>query len=213
MRKPVKSKSVIVSHAPAESAARPRGRPRSDAARSAILRAAGELLDQGGLLAVTMEGVAARAGVGKPTVYRQWSNRYELAMAALMAASGEMVAPSAAKSPLEGLRAQLGAMAELFASGTGRHVAALLSSGYGETELSKAFRSHFVQARRAEGGELLRRAVAQGQVRRDLDVELVLDLVYGPIFYRLTMGHAPVDARFTGALVRQLLGGIAPRAA
>ena len=188
---------------------RRRGRPRSDSARRAILRAAGELLEQGGLLAVTMEGVAARAGVGKPTVYRHWSNRYELAMAALMAASGAMAAPSASREPLKALRGQLEAMAELFASGTGRHVAALLSSGYGETELSKAFRSHFVQARREEGGDLLRRAIARGHLRPDLDVELVLDLVYGPIFYRLTMGHAPVDARFTAALLRQLLAGIA----
>jgi len=166
------------------------------------------MLGQGGLLAVTMEGVAARARVGKPTVYRHWSNRYELAMAALMAASGEMAAPSPAAAPLDALRAQLKALAALFASGTGRHVAALLSSGYGETELSKAFRSHFVQARREEGRGLLRRAIDAGEVKDVVDVELVLDLIYGPIFYRLTMGHAPVDTLFTGALLRQLIDGI-----
>ena len=201
----VKTESAI---APADAAKRPRGRPRSDAARRAILAAATEMLEQGGLLAVTMEGVAARAQVGKPTVYRYWSNRYELAMAALMAAAGEMALPSPSQAPLEALRAQLKALAALFASGTGRHVAGLLSSGYGETELSKAFRSHFVQARRDEGRELLRRAAEAEQIRPDLDVELVLDLIYGPIFYRLTIGHAPIDSRFTGALLGQLLEGI-----
>ena len=209
MARPVKRESIEpVVEGP--KAARPRGRPRSDAARGAILRAAGELLDQGGLLAVTMEGVAARARVGKPTVYRHWSNRYELAMAALMAASGEMVAPSASQQPLEALRGQLKALAELFASGTGRHVAALLSSGYGETELSKAFRSHFVQARRDEGRALLRRAEAAKQLRGGLDLEVVLDLIYGPIFYRLSMGHASVDFDFVETLLAQLIGGIGP---
>ena len=189
---------------------RPRGRPRSEPARRAILAAAREMIEQGGPLAITMEGVAARAGVGKPTIYRYWNDRYELAMAALMAASGEWAAPSPSKSPLAALRAQLEAMAALFASGTGRHVAALLSAGYAETELSKAFRSHFVQARRDEGRALLRRAAEAGQIRADVDLELVLDLVYGPIFYRLTMGHAPVDTRLVGALIDQLVRGIGP---
>ena len=143
---------------------RPRGRPRSETARQAILDAARETLEEGGLLAVTMEGVAARAGVGKPTVYRHWSNRYELAMAALIAASGEVAAPAAGAAPVDALRAQLHQMADLFASGTGRHVAAVIASGYGETELSKAFRSHFVQARREEGRTLLQ---ARDRGRRD----------------------------------------------
>ena len=104
MSEPVKTESEIPADAPA---ARPRGRPRSEAARRAILDAARETLEEGGLLAVTMEGVAARAGVGKPTVYRHWSNRYELAMAALIAASGEVVAPAAGAAPVDALRAQL----------------------------------------------------------------------------------------------------------
>jgi len=189
-------------------APRPRGRPRSETARQAILDAARETLEEGGLLAVTMEGVAARARVGKPTVYRHWSNRYELAMAALIAASGEVVAPTAGAAPVDALRAQLRQMADLFASGTGRHVAAVIASGYGETELSKAFRSHFVQARRAEGKALLQGAMEAGEIRRDIALETVLDLVYGPIFYRLTMGHGAVDGRFVDGLIDQLLKGI-----
>jgi AcrR family transcriptional regulator len=192
-------------------APRPRGRPRSGTARQAILAAAREMLEQGGLLSVTMEGVATRAGVGKPTVYRHWGNRYELAMAALMAASGELSAPSPAASPFDALREQLHGLATLFASGGGRHVAALLSSGYGDTELSKAFRSHFVQARREEGRTLLLGAVEAGQARPDLNVEIALDLIYGPIFYRLTMGHAPVDAHFVDGLLVELLAGLAER--
>ena len=186
-----------------------RGRPRSEAARRAILRAARELLDEGGLLSVTMEGVAARAGVGKPTVYRHWSNRYEVAMAALIEATRGAEAPQRREAPLVALKEQLHRLADLFTSSTGRNVAAMLASGYGETELSKAFRLYFVQTRRDEGRALLGQAIAAGRIRAGIDLELVLDLIYGPIFYRLTMAHAPIDAGFVDALLREVLAGIA----
>jgi len=189
-----------------------RGRPPSEAAKRAILRAARELLEEGGLLSVTMEGVAARAGVGKPTVYRHWSNRYEVAMAALIEASSGAEAPRRPAAPLDGIAQQLHGLADLFTSATGRNVAAVLASGYGETELSKAFRLYFVQARRDEGRLLLEQAVAAGDVRAGIDLELALDLIYGPVFYRLTMAHAPIDAGFVDALLREVLAGIAARA-
>lgn len=186
-----------------------RGRPPSQAAKRAILKAARELLDEGGVLSVTMEGIAARAGVGKPTVYRHWSNRYEVAMAALIEAAAAAEAPVLPGAPLEALRRQLHGLAGLFTSPTGRNVAMMLVSGYGETALSKAFRTHFVQARRDEGRDLLRQAVASGELRGDIDLELALDLIYGPVFYRLTMSHAPIDAGFVDGLLKEVLAGIA----
>jgi AcrR family transcriptional regulator len=185
-----------------------RGRPPSEAARRAILRAARELLDEGGLLSITMEGVAARAGVGKPTVYRHWNNRYEVAMAALIEATRSAEAPSRPDEPLSALRQQLRRLAELFTSSTGRNVAAVLASGYGETELSKAFRLFFVQARRDEGRVLIEQAIVAGDVRADVNVEVALDLIYGPIFYRLTMAHAPIDDPFVNILLEEVLDGI-----
>lgn len=186
-----------------------RGRPPSQAARRAILRAARQLLDEGGLLSVTMEGIAARAGVGKPTIYRHWSNRYEVVMAAMMEAARPVEPPSSPGAPLVALRRQLHGVAGLFASATGRNVAAMLVSGYGETELSKAFRLHFVQARRDEARAMLRQGVATGEIRPGIDIELALDLIYGPIFYRLMMAHAPLDAAFVDALLDEVLAGIA----
>lgn len=186
-----------------------RGRPPSQAARRAILKAARALLEEGGVLAVTMEGIAARAKVGKPTVYRHWSNRYEVTMAALMDAASEAEAPALPDAPLEALRQQLLGLAGLFTSATGRNVAAMLVSGYGETALSKAFRIHFVQARRDEGRQLLSAATARGELRADLDLEVALDLIYGAVFYRLMMAHAPIDAGFVDALLKNALAGLA----
>src|SRR6185295_1474416 len=86
---------------------RPRGRPRSAKARNAILHAARELLREGGPAGVTMEGVAARAGVGKPTVYRWWPDRHAVAMAALMDTGLAKPVRSGGSSAIAALRAQL----------------------------------------------------------------------------------------------------------
>jgi Tetracyclin repressor-like, C-terminal domain len=89
-------------------------------------------------------------------------------------------------------------------------VTTLLAASDQESELSKAFRNHFVLARRAEGRELLREAIAAGELRRDADVEVALDLLYGAIFFRLLLGHAPLDARFADKAIAQTFRGLAP---
>ena len=109
---------------------RPRGRPRSLEARRAILKAAHELLADGGLSSVTIEGIAARASVGKPTIYRTWPNAHAVAMAALLESDdlGESVAaiqPSPtpnerSSSALTALRAQLHEVARVFSAPLGR---------------------------------------------------------------------------------------------
>ena len=196
---------------PAQSAvARPRGRPRSTAAREAILRAAREILAEGGPAAITMEGVAARAGVGKPTVYRWWPDRHAVAMAALMEGEAKRASASAPRSSIQALRQQLRAIAERFSTPTGRHVTAMIAASDSDTELAKAFRNHFVLARRAEGRELLERAIRDGEVKRDVDVEVVLDLLYGALFFRLLMGHAALDAGFTDQVLKHALRGVKP---
>jgi len=176
-------------------------------ARKAILRAARELLDERGLTGITMEGIAARAKVGKPTLYRHWSNRYELAMAALIEAVPP-VKPNEKGSPLKQIRAQLQHVASVFTTPAGRNIAAILAASYGETEISKAFRSHFIQAQRNEGRRLLLLAIEAGEIRRKLDLEIALDLVYGPVFYRLTMGHAPLTTAFVDAVWNETLEGL-----
>jgi len=186
----------------------PRGRPRSPQAKKAILRAARELLAEGGPAAVTMEGVAARAGVGKPTIYRWWPDRHAVAMAALMEGETEDVPGRARTSAIRALRHQLRTIAERFSTPMGRHVTTMIAASDTETELSKAFRNHFVLARRTEGRALLERAIRDGEVRRGLDVEVALDLLYGPLFFRLLIGHAPLDVRFMDQVLAHALRGL-----
>ena len=187
---------------------RPRGRPRSPQARAAILRAARELLDESGLGAVTMEAVAERAGVGKPTVYRWWPNRHAVAMAALMEAPAESAARTRTRSPLRALQEQLLAVSDTLASRQGRSVTAMIASADPDTEIAKAFRHQFVLERRNEGRALLLRAAQAGELRAGIDLEAALDQLYGALFFRVLLGHAPADAAFVRALLDQVVRGL-----
>jgi AcrR family transcriptional regulator len=156
-----------------------------------------------------MEGIAARAGVGKPTIYRAWPNAHAVAMTAMM--EGGDVTPKLARtrSAIADLKRQLRVVASVFASRIGRQVTSMIASASAETELSKVFRNHFILARREEGRALLTRAIEQREIRRTIDVDVALDMIYGPIFYRLLMGYAVLDGKFTDAVVDHALNGLA----
>ena len=189
--------------------ARSRGRPRSPQIRDAILRAARELMNEAGPSGLTMEAVAERAGVGKPTVYRWWPNRHAVAMAALMDQGMLAAVATRKRSPLRALEQQLLVVSDTLASRQGRNVTAMIAAADPDTEVAKAFRHHFVLARRSEGRVLLEQAVAAGDLRTDLDVDVALDQIYGALFFRVLMGHARIDAAFVRALVKQVVRGLA----
>ena len=155
-----------------------------------------------------LEAIAARACVGKPTVYRWWPDRHAVTMAALMEADATQSVVAKKRSAVAALREQLRAIAQRFATNTGRHVTSMIAASAAESELSKAFRSHFVLARRAEGRTLLERAIAGKEVRSDLNVEVVLDLLYGPLFFRLLIGHSVLDERFMDQVLDEALRGM-----
>jgi AcrR family transcriptional regulator len=189
--------------------AKPRGRPRDPKVRAAILRAAHELLETHGLTGVTMEAVAAKAGVGKPTIYREWPNAHAVALAAFLESTPVEMPSRASRSPIADLKHQLRKVAALFGTRTGRAIAAMIAASQGETELSKVFRNHFILKSRADGRKLLERAVAAKDLRTDLDYEVALDLIYAPLYFRLLIGHGALDAAFTDAVVKHALTGMA----
>ena len=190
---------------------RGRGRPRSDSARKAILSAARELIEELGPTGLTMEGIAARAGVGKPTIYRWWPDRHSVAMAALMENEPSTSTARPGRSALDSLQRQLRRMVSLFATPVGRNVAAMIASADHDSELSKAFRNHFVLARREEGRTLLEQAITDGEIRPDANVEVVLDMLYGAVFFRLLMGHGSLSEALIKELLTEALRGLRTR--
>lgn len=186
-----------------------RGRPRDPRTRAAILAAARALLERGGLTAVSIEAIAQKAGVSRPTIYRYWPNAPAVAMAAFLEATGAPDAARTARTPLAALRAQLHAVADAFAAPTGRSVAAMVAAAQSETELAKAFRHEFITRNRDATRLLLDRCIEDKLVAPPADMELALDLIFGPLFYRLLMGHAPI----TRAFVDRLLDTVIPASA
>lgn len=176
-----------------------RGRPPSTAARETVLRAARDILLGEGFGRLSIEAVAARSGVSKPTIYRNWANASELAMAALMA--DPEVQTDKVRGALEGgLRAQLRALVTAFATTRGRQIAMTLAASDPESEMTKAFRNRVILSSRETGRRLIGEAVAGGEIEAPAEIETVLDMIYAPVFYRLLVGHLPLDMPFADSL-------------
>jgi AcrR family transcriptional regulator len=159
-----------------------------------------------------MEAVASRANVGKPTVYRWWPDRHAVVMAALLGeAQPAAMASAEQRSALDELKEQLLQVVTRFATPTGRHIASMLAAADPGSELARAFRGHFVLARRDEGRAILQRGIERGELREDIDVEAAVDQLLGAVFLRLLLGHAPLDATFVEQLVGNARLGLAAR--
>jgi AcrR family transcriptional regulator len=190
---------------------KPRGRPRDTFARDAVLAAAGALLDEGGLPAVTMDRLAARTGVGKPTIYRTWPNAVAVAFDVLLARASAIREGAAKGGPRNALRMQLRAIAELFSTPMGRNIALLIAAAQSETELAKTFRNRFLMASREQGRGIIERGIAADVFRDDLEIETALDLVYAPLYFRLLTGYGQIDMAFVDRLLDGAMFGLAAR--
>jgi AcrR family transcriptional regulator len=184
------------------------GRPPDAEARRRVLDAARHILATEGIGRLSIERVADRAGVGKPTIYRTWANAQELAMAAFMDTPLEQPQPSRSRSLRVALIHHLSAMSQSFDSARGRQITMMMASADPNSELAKAFRNQVIQQSRRTGALLIERGIQSGELRRPPDMEVALDMIYGPIFYRLLAGHASFTAEFISALVDLLIQGL-----
>jgi len=192
-----------------------RGRPRSEARKQAILQAAFELLGERGLAATSMDAVAERAGVSKATIYRWWDSKELLALDALYAA-WDTAGPVMRETGT--LRAEMLALVRpwvrLVAAGpSARILTALLAEAQNDPEFGQAYRAHFVEPRRDQARAVFSRAIARGEIPAGVDVEVAIDLLWGPLYHRLFHGHAPLNERFARRSVDTVLTGILPREA
>jgi AcrR family transcriptional regulator len=189
---------------------RPPGRPRSAEADRAILRATVDLLAEEGYAGVTMEGVAAKAGVGKATVYRRWPSKSALVVDAVDTCREHALQPPDTGSVREDLLAFVrGFMHHLRTSDAGRVMPALVAELARSPELASAFREGFVQPRRAKVLEAVRRGVERGEVREGVDAELVADAVVALLQHRFLVTGMEIDDDLPERLLDMLWRGIA----
>ncbi|HEY2296689.1 MAG TPA: TetR/AcrR family transcriptional regulator [Jatrophihabitans sp.] len=188
-----------------------RGRPRSARAENAVLEAAAELLLDQGLAAVSMDTIAARAGVSKATIYRWWPTKESLALDALFHDWEGVPAVDDTGSLRGDLLKLLRPWARLAVMRPyGRVIAALLTQAQTDPEFASEYRARFVKPRRDQGRAIFRRAIERGEIPAATKIEVALDLLYGPIYHRLLHGHAPLNDRFVRDVIDVALNGIAP---
>jgi AcrR family transcriptional regulator len=193
---------------------RPPGRPRSAESHQAIVQATLELLLEGGYRALTMEQVRARSGVGKATIYRRWQSKEDLVATVIGYLHQDLQAPDTGSlaGDYEALAREVLTGAEK--TGVTTFMPRLLADAVGNPDLHAIFYANLVAPRRAAMREVLERAVARGEVRADVDLELAIDLLVGPVLYRILISAGDVSTLVEPrVLVETVLAGLGqPRA-
>jgi AcrR family transcriptional regulator len=157
-----------------------------------VLDSARDLVCQLGPRAVTVDKIAAAAGVGKQTIYRWWPSKSSVIMDALI----ELTDPDPTDLPdstYEAVRLQMRRVAGMFASRNGELIRELVADSQGDPALAKDFRNRFFAHRRARGAATLEKGIATGELRPDLDIDDALDVLYGALWLRLLVGHRPLS--------------------
>ncbi|KDN84654.1 TetR-like C-terminal domain-containing protein [Kitasatospora cheerisanensis] len=197
-------------HAPEPRALKPgRGRRRAEDVRRATLTAAAELLLAEGVQAVTFAKVAAQAGVSKMTLYKWWPSPGALAFEAYFTAFRETLAFPDTGDVVRDLSEQLYAFVDLLGR-NGPVVAGIIGAAQSDPDLAEALSERYVLQRRALAVERLTRAREAGQLRADVDLESLVDQLWGACYHRLLMPAQPLDRGFVDHLIGNLFRGIAP---
>jgi Transcriptional regulator len=185
-----------------------RGRPRSMETHNAILTASYDLLLESGFETVTVEKIAERAKVSKATIYKWWPNKAAVVMDGfLFAAAARLPVPDTGAA-FEDIVIHASNLARFLTSPEGKIIKDLIGGGQFDAGLAEAIRSRYIEPRRIEAGSLLERGVQRGELNKDLDIGLGVDLIYGPIFYRLLMTGDTLDVSYVRQLVTNVLAGI-----
>ena len=189
-----------------------RGRPRSAESRRAIMDAALTLLEGGTpLRALTVEAIARQAGVGKATIYKWWPTKAYVALDAFLDRMRQDVAAVDTGSARQDFRRQLKAVIRFYTGKTGRLICQFIAESQADPAFAALYRERFVSPRREAASPIWRRGVDRGEIDPGLDREVVIDLIFAPVIYRVLSGHAPLnDAeadRFVEAVFDGLGGG------
>lgn len=187
----------------------PRGRPRDEAARRRILDAAFDLVGRNGPGQVGIDDIAAAADVAKQTIYRWWPSRTAVILDALVVGTMEATPFGETDDVRADFEAHLRTVIRLFNSPTGRLVREMLATAQSDEGIADEFRERFWAPRRELSRARLARGVELGQLRDDLDTEIVLDAIYGPLWTRLMIGHLPLSSRHAARITDAIWPGIA----
>ncbi len=186
-----------------------RGRPRSERARLAILGAAADLLLERGVSGASIESIATRAHVSKATIYRWWPTRGHIVLESLFERTRSTVERDITDSTVDALTRQAQNLVDLMTDDSyGALIRELVVAAQGDDELRRSFAERWLGPRRQVASEIVQSGVARGELRAELDLPVLLDQLFAPIYYRLLFAHEPLDRGFAASLVRQAIAGV-----
>ena len=184
------------------------GRPRSEKTKNAILTAAYELLLENGFGAVTIEKIAERAGVSKATIYKWWPNKAAVVMDAFFDAAVVRLPIPDTGSTINDMIIQVNNLAKFLISQEGKVINEIIAEGQYDQKLAETYRTIYFKPRRFDSRHILERGISRGELRENLDIELIIDLIFGPLFYRLLITGDVVDEEFIKNLIKCVFEGI-----
>ena len=184
------------------------GRPRDEEVRKRLLKAASDLLEEVGFRCVTVDLIAERAGASKATVYRWWPNKASVLIEAFRDAVSPAFPFSDTGSLSRDIRNQLCRFAKFLQTGRGKLLAAFVVGAQGDREVAAALRDYWIAPLRKRGTAVLDKYRKRGEFPAGIDLDLVQDMMYGPLYYNLLTGYSPITEKYAEMLTETLLEGL-----
>jgi AcrR family transcriptional regulator len=181
------------------------GRPRSAKSQEAIINATHDLLNEKGGVGLSVEAIARRAGVGKPTIYRWWPSIADIVLEVLLRQADTDITIPSFNSLSAALRDFLRQSMTAIADGAGVHLRFLMAHAQQNEEFRQRFRENFVAERRAVLRSIFQQGVERGQIGAEHDLDMLVDLVFGAMWYRLLIGHASMKESFADELTEVIV--------
>ena len=183
-------------------------KPRSIKVHEAAVDATRDLLAEGGLPAATIDAIAARSGVSKATLYKHWPSRTAVAAEAFGRDMADAVPPSDTGTTAGDLAEQVLLVSRFYASAEGTVFSQLLAATVTDEGGAAYFRAWFLAGTRKPIAAIWQRGLERGDVRADVDSDTVVDLLFGPLVYRLLTGHLPLTDEAAAAVADAALHGL-----
>lgn len=176
------------------------GRPRCEQVHQAILDATKQMLVNTPIRDLTIEGIAKTAGVGKPTIYRWWPCKCTLVMEAFLDNELNNLAFPKNTTITKALQTHIAALVTTLSNQKGQTIADLIGEGQSQPKILERFRNLFFEQILGEARTAIDMAKQNGEIEQSLNTDIVLDMIYGPVYYRLLVGHEPLDKAFSQQL-------------
>ena len=184
------------------------GRPRNHEMTESVLQAVWKLVEEVGFDGVTIDRISERTGASKASIYRRWSNVSAIIMDAFMAEAGPLIPFERRENIVETFRSAMKNLIKILDGRFGKILSALLGRAQTNPQLLEAFWTGWIEKRRKIAHEFIGEAIANGELRPDTDGEILIDALYGAIYYRHLLGYAPLTVEYIDTLVDYVFNGV-----